>query len=47
MKYDEIRTAYLNKLGIQVIRFENQLVLKHIEDVIASIKSQFVAKAIK
>ena len=40
-EYDQERTAFLNSLGIKVIRFENDEVLKHIEGVLEVIKSEF------
>ena len=38
---DEMRTAYLNGLGILVIRFENSLVFNQIELVLEEIKRHF------
>lgn len=40
-EYDAARTAYLNSLGITVIRFENKLVFDRIEAVLEEIKSNF------
>ena len=38
---DEERTAYLNSVGIKVLRFENKLVFKRIEAVLEEIKNSF------
>jgi very-short-patch-repair endonuclease len=40
-EYDEKRTSYLNKLGIIVIRFENETVFNATENVLESIMSYF------
>ena len=40
-EYDKERTAYLNNLGIKVMRFENKLVLKRLEAVLEGIRSSF------
>lgn len=42
MARDEKRTAYLNKQGIRVIRFENDEVFYALETVLLTIKSHFV-----
>ncbi len=39
--YDNERTAYLNSLDIQVIRFENKWVFERLEEVLNEIKSKF------
>lgn len=41
LMYDEKRTKYLNEYGIQVIRFENEVVLKKIDFVLDEIRSKF------
>jgi very-short-patch-repair endonuclease len=41
MKNDEERTRYLNSFDIRVIRFENQDVFNHINNVLEAIKSNF------
>ena len=40
-EYDEERTAFLNKLGIKVIRFENKTVFDATENVLETIMSHF------
>jgi len=40
-EYDEERTAYLNKLGITVIRFENNTVFEATESVLETIVNNF------
>ena len=35
---DELRTEYLNKIGFSVIRFTNEQVVNHIDDVLAHIE---------
>jgi len=40
-EYDRVRTARLNELGYTVIRFENKLVFKHMDMVLADIASHF------
>ena len=35
---DDIRTEYLNKIGFSVIRFTNEQVVNHIDDVLAHIE---------
>lgn len=40
-KYDEDRTKYIESLGLKVIRFENNEVLKNTEYVLNKIKSFF------
>jgi very-short-patch-repair endonuclease len=41
VEYDNARTAYLNSVGITVVRFENKLVFKSLESVLAEITSKF------
>ncbi|PJJ53349.1 endonuclease domain-containing protein [Hymenobacter chitinivorans] len=41
--HDVERTAYLNKQGIQVLRFENKLVLEQMDGVLAGIEAAFGA----
>jgi len=41
MKYDEIRTKFLNDQGIKVIRFENCEVFDHTESVLEEIRGCF------
>tara|TARA_R110000796_G_scaffold18693_2_gene56563 strand:- start:678 stop:1043 length:366 start_codon:yes stop_codon:yes gene_type:complete len=43
MDYDEKRTAYFNKMGYKVIRFENKMVFDHLESVLSEIKDNFKA----
>ena len=38
---DAARTAYLQKLGVRVIRFENRYVMENLEGVLAMIREQF------
>ncbi|GAA4013476.1 hypothetical protein GCM10022408_28200 [Hymenobacter fastidiosus] len=38
---DVERTAYLNKLGLTVLRFENRLVLEQLDGVLAGIEAAF------
>jgi very-short-patch-repair endonuclease len=38
LKYDEERTAYLNSVGIRVVRFENRLVFGDPEYVLSEIR---------
>jgi very-short-patch-repair endonuclease len=38
---DEARTAYLEKMGIQVVRFENRQVMENLEGVLAVIHERF------
>jgi very-short-patch-repair endonuclease len=42
MKYDEVRTAYLNSVGIRVVRFENRLVFDDPEFVLREVKRHFL-----
>ena len=35
---DDVRTEYLNKIGFSVIRFNNEHVVNHIDDVLAHIE---------
>ena len=35
---DDVRTEYLNKIGFSVIRFNNEQVINHIDDVLAHIE---------
>ena len=39
--YDNERTAYLNSVGIHVVRFENVEVFRNLEGVLESIKGNF------
>lgn len=41
MQYDMERTKYLNQYNIKVIRFENQLVFTHSQEVLDEIKKHF------
>ena len=41
LKYNAMRTQYLNKLGIKVIRFENKMVFENLEEVLLVIKENF------
>lgn len=41
IKYDKSRDAYINSLGIKVIRFENQDVIYGIEEVLKQISKKF------
>ncbi len=41
-KYDQERTNFINKLGIKVLRFENQEVLYNLENVMRSIEDVIV-----
>ncbi len=41
LKYDGIRSNFLNREGIQVIRFENEIVLKRIDLVLDEIRGRF------
>ena len=41
IKYDEQRTDRLNKMGIKILRFENDLIFKRHESVLSSIKEHF------
>jgi very-short-patch-repair endonuclease len=41
VEQDNARTAYLNSLGIKVIRFENKLVFKRLEAVLEEITCNF------
>ena len=38
-EYDQQRTNYLSELGFRVIRFENITVIEHLDEVLATIKS--------
>ena len=38
---DETRTAYLQKMAIQVMRFENRQVMENLEGVLAMIRERF------
>ncbi|OGX87061.1 endonuclease domain-containing protein [Hymenobacter glacialis] len=40
-QHDAARTAYLNTLGIRVIRFENKLIWSALESVLQTIESKF------
>jgi very-short-patch-repair endonuclease len=39
MKYDEVRTRYLNSLNIKVVRFENVRVFQELDKVLEEIKA--------
>lgn len=41
IEYDRIRDKYLNSLGIEVLRFENQEVLLNIDKVLKEISNHF------
>jgi len=41
IKHDTTRTAYLNNIGITVIRFENKWIFNDLEFVITEIKNHF------
>lgn len=41
LKYDELRTKYLNSLNIRVLRFENARVLEELENVLEEIRACF------
>lgn len=41
LKYDEVRTAYLNSVEVRVVRFENKIVFDDPEGVLEEIKSNF------
>ena len=41
MKYDEIRTGYLNSLKIRVVRFENEEIFQSPESVLKEIRTHF------
>jgi very-short-patch-repair endonuclease len=41
IKYDEKRTEFLESVGLKVVRFENQDVLKNTEYVLSKIKEHF------
>lgn len=41
MEYDDRRTAFLNHLGYEVIRFENKMVFDNLESVLQEIKNNF------
>jgi len=43
-KYDERRTAYLNRKGFTVIRFENKMVFDNLESVLMEIRENFDKK---
>lgn len=40
-QYDAERDAYLNRLGVRVLRFENKLVFKALEEILAEIETHF------
>ena len=44
MKYDEERTAWLNGVGIRVVRFENEQVFQSPEGVLDEIRKHFLAR---
>lgn len=41
IKYDEIRTRYLNSLNIKVLRFENARVFQELQKVLEEIRGSF------
>jgi very-short-patch-repair endonuclease len=41
IKYDKVRTEYLNSLNIRVVRFENRDVLERMEEVLNEIRNNF------
>ena len=41
-EYDEMRSCMINELGMKVIRFENEEVLKNVEKVVEEIKRNMV-----
>ena len=41
---DVVRTAYLESIGIRVVRFENRLVFEQLEGVLAGIQQSFRTK---
>jgi len=41
--HDEIRTAYLNEIGITVLRFTNDIVYRNVETVLESIKEYAIS----
>ncbi|MDD5569903.1 MAG: endonuclease domain-containing protein [Bacteroidales bacterium] len=43
-EHDKIRTEYLERFGIRVIRFENKMIFKDLNSVIEGIKSNFANK---
>jgi very-short-patch-repair endonuclease len=42
--HDAARTAYLNAVGIRVIRFENKLIWSALESVLQAIESSFIGR---
>lgn len=42
MEYDEKRTAYLNREGFTVIRFENKMVFDNFESVLMEIRDNYI-----
>lgn len=40
-KYDQIRQSYLEALGLRVIRFSNQQVIYHLDEVVHQLESAF------
>jgi len=44
MEYDERRTAYLNREGFTVIRFENKMVFDNLKSVLVEIRENFKKK---
>ncbi|MFD0798912.1 DUF559 domain-containing protein [Maribacter chungangensis] len=41
MEYDEKRTAYLNREGFTVIRFENKMIFDNLPSVLMEIRENF------
>lgn len=42
MEYDEKRTAYLNREGFTVIRFENKMVFDNLKSVLMEIRANYI-----
>ena len=42
MEYDEKRTAYLNREGFTVIRFENKMVFDNLKSVLMEIRDNYI-----
>ena len=47
LEKDKERTAELNKHGVEIIRFENQLVFTHTETVLQMIRDKIVERSIQ
>jgi very-short-patch-repair endonuclease len=43
-EYDARRTAYLNKLNVQVLRFENRIVFENLQGVLETIRRTLAAR---